>query len=137
MRRSRLILANACNCIESRKKPWPHEPGTIQSAKRIVPARPAQKPKRKYRIAAVDVNVAAKSAQQLRQAVRIEEVHMIRRQHVRVCHIVALQEFQVLRIRHRDENVLAGDAEGFLQYRFDGRHMFDDLEKKNGVETFV
>src|SRR5678809_74736 len=107
-RRSRLILANAwtaimvaafpkvrasmniSNSVETRKKSWLHKPGTIQHAQRIISTRATQEPIRVDRVAAFNANVSPKTTQEFGQALRIKEVHVVRRQHVRIRHVIAL-----------------------------------------------
>jgi hypothetical protein len=56
---------------------------------------------------------------------------------VRVRDVIALQKFEIFRIRNRDEHILACDAKRFLQDRFDRRNVLDDFKEQNRIETLV
>src|SRR6185503_3497342 len=54
-----------------------------------------------------------------------------------ICDVVALQQFDVLRVRDGNQHILPCDAKCFPEDRFDRRHVLDDFKEKYRVEAFV
>lgn len=56
---------------------------------------------------------------------------------MRIGDIVALQQFDILRVRNGNQHVLPCDAKCFPEDRFDRRYVLDDFKEKYSVEAFV